>query len=527
VAPHRQADQAVASTPLVIRGRRATRLAQVIHSVFRFILRNPVWIFELALTAWLGWLFLTSAGFRALLAHLAQVAFAGARAASALLHTDTQGTAAALGITLLKMVPGVVAVLALAVRLRGWERLRLPLWGLLLLGIFPLACTVAWTPLRIGALTTLAALAAWLTKYPWLRWTVLLPLALYLEVFALHFLAHPVVRTFLAHRPLPVLTRSLVARCNQNDGQRPLNLHDEQLGPYYFSLARLHDDELLLTNVGTGLSREAGKAPENFSSWWLRRQGEGWVFDDRSAVAGYLQNGCLINDEIWMNEDRGRVVVGVLRDPASRRESLRFIPLNAGSNNMALPVCRPERGSVIVSETMSGNRMWEVSVDTETVRQMGYEPGGVIWAARGHNSADLTINDASDLMVYSLQDERVSQRIPAGVFMFNRHETCPLDDAVALADMTGRVRLFAREPDGRYRFDWGISLPSPRNVAFSPDCRFLGVTSMDDTTVSLVDLGMRKVVATYHVGPVLREILFLGPRELAVTDACTLTTFRF
>jgi len=377
----------------------------------------------------------------------------------------------------------------------------------------------------------LAVAAAWLTKYRWMHWTVLLPLlVMYTDIFALHVVpnSHGTRHILASYGPFPRFTRSLAARCRQNDGQRPLNLRDDQLGPYYVSSTLLRSDALLLVNMGTDLPVEAAQAPPNFSSWWLRRKGEGWIFDFPSAVTGYMQNGCVMNDAIWLNEDRGGFLVGVSRDSTLSRESTHFIPLDlVGCNNMFLPVCRPERRSVIVAEGLSGNRIWEVSLDTGTIRQMGYEPGALLWAARGGSGDDLTINDSSDLLVYSLREERVLQRIAAGAFMVNRHEVCPLDGEVATADMVGRMRLFKRGADGRYSFDWGISLPSPRSVAFSPDCRFLGVTSTDDTTVSLVDREQRKVVATYHAGPALREITFLGPREFAVTDACTVTTFRF
>jgi hypothetical protein len=34
-------------------------------------------------------------------------------------------------------------------------------------------------------------------------------------------------------------------------------------------------------------------------------------------------------------------------------------------------------------------------------------------------------------------------------------------------------------------------------------------------------------VHTWRVGPALRMLRFLGPRELAVADACTMTSLRF
>lgn len=81
-----------------------------------------------------------------------------------------------------------------------------------------------WTPIRFGVMALLGVAAVWLTKYRWLRWTVLLPLAMYLDIFVLHLLSH-------VGAPLPLNPEG----CRHNDGQRPLNLQDDQVGPCYYS----------------------------------------------------------------------------------------------------------------------------------------------------------------------------------------------------------------------------------------------------------------------------------------------------
>jgi hypothetical protein len=505
--------------------RPVRMLLRALRSFLLFVIRrDPSTPLEFLLALFLIILFLSSWEIRSLAVRWAVAIIGGFWSACALLWIDTRGTAFALGLTFLKVMPGVVPVLVLFWRLRGWERLRIPLWCALLPFFGPLACTGEWTASRTMMIILFSIAAVWLTKYRFLRWTVWLPLFAYAQIFVVHTLAHAKVEPWWGSRS------ELMARCSRNDGQRPLNLREEQVGLSYFSADPLNDSEVLLTNAGPSqAAASSGAVPEHLSSWWLRRLGEGWVFDGRSAIAGYLENGCVIGDEIWVNDAEQGFVAALSWDASTRRERIRKFPLNLGwrALDFAPPVCRPAEERVIVTEATYGTRMLEVSTTTGTVRDMNNKGYGLMWAAQGRRDRYLTVNTSSGLILYSLDREQVVERIPAGVFMYDQHDLCPLDNEVVTADMTGRVRLFSETSDGHYRFDWGISLPSPRNTAFSPDCRFIGVTSNDDTTVSIVDREKRSVIATYRAGPTMREITFLGPREVAIADACTMTTFRF
>jgi hypothetical protein len=45
--------------------------------------------------------------------------------------------------------------------------------------------------------------------------------------------------------------------------------------------------------------------------------------------------------------------------------------------------------------------------------------------------------------------------------------------------------------------------------------------------VWVIDRGTRRVVKTFELGPAIRGAAFIGPRELAVADACTVSVLRF
>jgi hypothetical protein len=138
----------------------------------------------------------------------------------------------------------------------------------------------------------------------------------------------------------------------------------------------------------------------------------------------------------------------------------------------------------------------------------------------------IVLTDKYDLILYAPDRMEVLQRLPAAVLSVGL-DLCPTDGAVAVADVTGRVRLFRQAADGTYAFDWAVSVFAPRLVKFSPDCRFLAVTSLGEEKVFLVDRAQRAVVRTFSVGPFTRGVAFFGPHELAVADACTLTVLDF
>ena len=134
--------------------------------------------------------------------------------------------------------------------------------------------------------------------------------------------------------------------------------------------------------------------------------------------------------------------------------------------------------------------------------------------------------DFQDLVVYVPGESRVVQRTPAAIASSSL-ALCQADGTAAVPDLAGRLRVFRMNADGGYDFDWGLSLFAPRAAAFSPDCAFIGVTSADDRHVWIVERASRRVVETFELGPAIRGAAFIGPRALAVADACTVSVLRF
>jgi hypothetical protein len=306
---------------------------------------------------------------------------------------------------------------------------------------------------------------------------------------------------------------ALVERCARNDGRRPINLLSEQIKPDYKGVSQLRPDEVLLPGAG-------GRG-----SWWLRRTGEGWKVEAPSGVNYAFWKGCLIDGEMWLT--RPNFVMAVRRDAATGAESIRTIQVPATAMDFGDIVCVPEDGRVLVTEALSGSAIWEVATKTGAVRKWKQDVGGIGSMARRGVGDQLLAGAGSDLVIYSLSREEIVERIPAGVQMFGGIDICLSDGEVALGDLAGRIRFFKLDTQGHYRFDWGITLRGPRVVLYSPDCQHIAVTSWDDQSVYLVERASRRHIATYRVGPALRGITFLGPRELAVVDACTMTDIVF
>jgi hypothetical protein len=100
-------------------------------------------------------------------------------------------------------------------------------------------------------------------------------------------------------------------------------------------------------------------------------------------------------------------------------------------------------------------------------------------------------------------------------------DVCQVDGAALVADYAGRLRLFKIGPTGKYELEQGVSLSSPRRVAFSPDCAWIAVTSGDDETAYVLRRGDLSVWRTFRLGPGLRDVVYTGPREVAIVDACS------
>jgi hypothetical protein len=315
----------------------------------------------------------------------------------------------------------------------------------------------------------------------------------------------------------------LLERCRSNDGRRPINLQPNQIAAQYKGVSLLRPDEALLPGV---FESEDPSEPRIGGSWWLRRSGSDWRIEAQSTLEAVFWPGCVIDDELWLNRTPN-VVVGVRRDATTGIDSFREIEIPLRVMDFAEVVCLPEERLVVATEALSGSSMWAVSTESGAVRQLTHSVGGMGAMARRGRPGELIVANGRELLVFSMKSGEIIERTPASVQMFGGLDVCPADREAAVCDVTGRCRFFHPDEQGRYRFAWGLSVHAPRELVYSPDCNHIVIASWDDESVWLIDRATRSIAATYRVGPALRGITFLGPREFAVADACTMSDFVF
>jgi DNA-binding beta-propeller fold protein YncE len=129
-------------------------------------------------------------------------------------------------------------------------------------------------------------------------------------------------------------------------------------------------------------------------------------------------------------------------------------------------------------------------------------------------------------MVFDPKEDRIVERVPARLGGHG-FDVCRADGRAAVADLSGRLRVFDLDEAKHYRFAWGVSVFAPRRVAFSADCSHIAVTSADDHRVFIIDAEAHRVVHVFTAGPALRDVAATGPREFSVSDVCSITTFRW
>jgi len=415
-----------------------------------------------------------------------------------LVRVDTAGT---LGCALAAALPALLVGAPWARMLRHGARHRLawlPFSMFAFLLVLPSSLPAISTPAMWVALLALAALGWWAARRPRLRLLALLPALLCLE-------------PMLGHSPLGdwAWTRArLAARCAANDGRRPLGFSPEQANTRYFGLTPLDDQWLLLTGER--------------ASTWLRRSPAGLARAQPSQLRGNLWQGCALDGGLWLTK-RG-LLAHVERPDGAQPERVTTLalphPPGLGIElDLVDAVCDPERHTVYVSELLGGGIRVHAADGTLGRRDLG--AGINLQLVRRADGALIGI-DLSRLLVYDPRADRVLERHGAGLVTMGL-DVCASDGTVAIADFAGRLRLFQSAPPGRYRFERGVALRAPRRVAFSPDCRFLAVTSGDDRTVWVLRRADLSVAHRYQVGPGLRDLTYLAGGELALADACTAT----
>jgi len=389
----------------------------------------------------------------------------------------------------------------------------------LILVSLPLSLAACATIDRWLLLAAVSLGAAALTRVRVLRWTALLPFALLWEVVPSHgLLSFAGVGTENA----PYRER-LLAECAHHDGNLPTNLTGDFLMPYH-GINSVADDLVLLTgesaNDGGMRGHSGGR---RVGSWWMRRRDGAFEFELPSDASGNLWRGCMLDGTLWMA--RANYVVGAKRlpDGGPQHEEVYRVRVPSSDMDFGETACDPDRDRLYVTEALQGG-MWEMGADGGNPRR--HQIGGVVLLPKRRFDGRLVLTNTASLMVYAPGEDRVIERVAAG-FAVVGFDVCAADGTVAVADTFGRMRVFAIDAAGHYRFAWGVPLFAPRRLAYSRDCSRIAVTSADDHRVSIIDAADHRVVEVLEAGPALREVAPTGPREFSIADVCSMTTYRW
>lgn len=353
-----------------------------------------------------------------------------------------------------------------------------------------------------------------LVRRRFLRWAAILPV---IVLVVLPAVGHGNARHFGA---------TLAARCAANEGERATNLDPSQFAPRYYGVHFFPPDWILLTGETANDGNFMGMSHGGQGSWWLRKEADGRIsFAGRSEANGNIWTSCLLGDERWLVRS-GRFMR--IQPPGpDGRETLQMLPFQVFGFENPDTACDERTGAVYASDLLDG-RLYEVSSRTDgrpELRPDSLSVRGGLMSMR-KNDGRLVMLDFQDLIVYAPDESRVVHRTPAAVASSSL-DLCAADGAAVVPDLAGRLRVFRVTPDGGYEFDWGLSLFAPRAARFSPNCAYLAVTSADDRHVWIIERSSRRIIREFGLGPALRGLTFIGPREVAVADACTVSVLRF
>lgn len=437
-----------------------------------------------------------------------------------LLRVDGAATAWLLALALgrigLAVLPSVMLIRSVPRQRRAW---LVPILGTLAIVSLPVSLTACSTVDRWLLLAFLSAVSTGLIRVRFLSWAVVLPYIVLFEVVPSHgLLGFADVGT-----RDPAYRDQLLTECARNDGIRPVNLTADHLMPYH-GINVIGDDLVFLAGEGPNDGGMRGKGGgRRIGSWWLRRTDAGLELELPSEATGNLWRGCMIDDTNWMVRAGG--VVGVKRLPSggSVHEQVSWIPVPTSDMDLLEAACDPVGHRIYVTEFFEGG-LWEVPLDGSAPRR--HQIGGVLLIPEWRFDGRLVLVDSSSLMVFDPREDRVVERVPARLGGHG-FDVCAANGTAAVADLSGRLRVFDLDEAGHYQFAWGVSMFAPRRVAFSSDCSHIAVTSADDHRVFIVDAAARRVIDVFHAGPALRDVAPTGPREFSVSDVCSITTFRW
>lgn len=422
-----------------------------------------------------------------------------------LMRFDPQGTGRDVLILLARSALIFAPALVLALRVKrhrlAWLLPLLP--GVPAIGVLSMVCGSTWWTWPLLATTSAGACLLVLRRIRWAWLLVALP-----PVIA--------VAPALAHRGAPFLhsRESLAARCASNDGVRPRNLGDAHLCPGYYGLTPAAPDRLLLTFRDFGAD-----CPAEAASRWVRWDGQDLWLEDRVRIDGSHLRGCLLDGRLWFVSDG--VLSDLPADPGPQvARNVVVYPQHADWDSTDT-ACDPARGTVYLGEAAQGG-LWTRTPDGAFFRRQ-FDAEGLFPMVRRDGRVVMASGHA--LWTFDPAADRLLDRVESGIATLGA-DLCAADDSVVVADLAGRLRFYAPAGDG-YRFDWGIAAGVPRYVAFSPDCRYVATSSVNDATVRVIDRTARTEIARFQVGPAPRGLAFLDARHVAAVDACTATLLAF
>lgn len=370
------------------------------------------------------------------------------------------------------------------------------------------------SPAHWIALAVCSALGVALVRHRFLRAAVALPLIVLVAVPALR------------HGSSWQGGAQLAARCAANDGNPAAGIDESMFVPRYYGVHVVPPDSVLLTGETPEDGKFLGLSHGGTGSWWFHERADGELaLLAPSRMNGNIWTSCLLDGDRWI------VRAGVLtqlRPPGpDRDEWMRRFPFEMIGFDAPDTACDQRHGRVFASDVLDG-RLIELSPQTGMQPRRRADSLSVRGGPMAMRESDgrLVMLDFQEIVVYDPDAHRVIGRTPAA-FASSSLTLCQSDGRVAVPDLAGRLRIFRPKADGAYEFERGIPLFAPRFARFSPDCSYLGVTSGDDEHVWIVDSATGRILHTFRRGPGLRGADFIGPRALAVADACTISVLRF
>lgn len=437
----------------------------------------------------------------------------GSAAQFALRANEPGHAATLLGLLALQAVLALAPVVRLAL---SWPRHRL-LWlpvplffllGVLSISPFPPRGPVWWFCL---ILTGVSGFVLARRKFG--------PIVVFLPVICL-----AVPHAWHVWGPLTHSTQSLAKSCPGNDGIRPRNLTPTMLVGSYHAVTPLTSRLWLLTGLepdapllGIDDRPDQGRG----GSWWLQDLGKaGLEVVGPSSVMGNLWRGCRLGDAIWVVRVRQLIRV---KTQDGKQESVEKVLLAMRDMDVSEVACDELRGMVYFGEATQGG-LWRWS--TREASWTRWDLGRLGLFSRVRSDGRLVVASTDELIVFDPDQGRIIESQPAGYFIHGL-DVCAQDGRAIVADLGGRVRLFSLDETGSYRLAGSVGIPAARRVAFSPDCAFAAVTSFDDQTVRVIRVAGLEEERRFRVGPVVRDVTFVGPRRFVVADACTATVIEW